>query len=98
NEYWLVPRYVPLTTPPTAADPPARFVELANSLVNCRDHNQRRGTQEQMVRIYSEHRNAKIYPEGDTRLLFGNESIGHFPSDDHCRMFRDKRGFIWTSQ
>ena len=54
-----------------------------------------------LIEIYKEAREAKpvggLY-EHPWRLLNMSRHLGKFPTDDHCRLFRSKRGFIWTSQ
>jgi hypothetical protein len=100
DKRWLVPRFVALTTPPAADDPPPEFAKLAAELAECQDSARDLKLSEQLLRIYAEVRKVEVYPKRDPwlRLLNIRNRLDGFPFDDHRRMFRGKQGFIWTSQ
>jgi hypothetical protein len=58
-------------------------------------------TKKRLIEIYKEVRQVKavggLYAH-PWRLLNMSRHLGEFPKDDHCRLFRGKRGFTWTSQ
>ena len=60
-----------------------------------------RAAETRLIEIYEETREVKrvggLYAH-PWRLLNMSRHLGEFPDDDHCQLFRGRRGFIWTSQ
>lgn len=114
NKTFLNPYSVPLTKPIAAEDPPEEFVNLSKRLQQLMEdkseHDSRQkwqisqeitAAEKRLVEIYKGVRQVKmvggLYAH-PWRLLSMSRHLGDFPEDDHCQLFRGRRGFIWTSQ
>jgi hypothetical protein len=103
-----VPEFVSAVDPPSAEGPPAEFQRLSEELViliettddgwsKCEE---RREISIAMIQIYQSVRMVKEDPKISSRRRFleRREDLRRMPDNDHCWIFRNDHGLIWTSQ